>query len=84
MTNNDKHVKWHNDVQNHQNGELLPVLDTQIEDVRDKLESLVIKLQEMHGKDKFSLFTEKGKKIKIKIIPAKAAEVYGLFDYTVR
>eukprot|EP00957_Ditylum_brightwellii_P087722 6680066-Ditylum_brightwellii.AAC.1 len=32
-------------------------------DVRDKLESLVIKLQEAHGKDKFSFFTEKGKSI---------------------
>eukprot|EP00957_Ditylum_brightwellii_P018739 1408126-Ditylum_brightwellii.AAC.1 len=31
MTNNGKHVKWQNGVQNHQNGEPLPVLDTQIE-----------------------------------------------------
>eukprot|EP00957_Ditylum_brightwellii_P042137 3191591-Ditylum_brightwellii.AAC.1 len=30
MTNNGKHVKWHNGVQNHQNGELLPVSDPQI------------------------------------------------------
>eukprot|EP00957_Ditylum_brightwellii_P140419 10699013-Ditylum_brightwellii.AAC.1 len=29
-------------------------------DVRDKLKSLGIKLQEAHGKEKFSLFTEKG------------------------
>eukprot|EP00957_Ditylum_brightwellii_P031047 2352694-Ditylum_brightwellii.AAC.1 len=38
----------------------------------------------MHRKDKFFLFTEKGKRIKIKTFPAKVAEVYGLFDYTVR
>eukprot|EP00957_Ditylum_brightwellii_P150394 11452538-Ditylum_brightwellii.AAC.1 len=62
MTNNGKHVKWHNSIQNHQNDEPLP---------------------EMHRKDKFLLFTEKGKRIKIKTFPAKAAEVYGLFDYIV-
>eukprot|EP00957_Ditylum_brightwellii_P145186 11058331-Ditylum_brightwellii.AAC.1 len=30
MTNDGKHVKWHNGVQNHQNGKLLPVLNPQI------------------------------------------------------
>eukprot|EP00957_Ditylum_brightwellii_P207457 15353077-Ditylum_brightwellii.AAC.1 len=102
MTNNGKHVKWYNNVQHHQNGEPLPVLDPQIKgyepvelfqwemcvqfslrgvltkhptsDVRDKLKSLVIKLQEMHGKDKFLLFTEKGERIKIETFPAKVAE----------
>eukprot|EP00957_Ditylum_brightwellii_P027832 2104161-Ditylum_brightwellii.AAC.1 len=111
MTNVGKHVKWHNSVQNHQNGEPRPVLGPQIEgygpvelfqwemcvqfllcvaltkhptsDVRDKIKSIIIKLQEMHGKDKFLLFTEKGKRIKIKMLPAKAAEVYGFFDCTV-
>eukprot|EP00957_Ditylum_brightwellii_P167175 12726088-Ditylum_brightwellii.AAC.1 len=29
-------------------------------DVKDKLKSFMIKLQEAHGKEKFSLFTEKG------------------------
>eukprot|EP00957_Ditylum_brightwellii_P078141 5940905-Ditylum_brightwellii.AAC.1 len=111
MTNNGKHIKWHNGVQNHQNDAPLPVLDPQIEgyepvelfqwelciqfslcgasmknpmsDVRDKIKSLVIKLQEMLGKHKCSLFTEKGKRIKVKTFPAKAAEVYGMFDFTV-
>eukprot|EP00957_Ditylum_brightwellii_P055238 4186954-Ditylum_brightwellii.AAC.1 len=31
MTNDGKHIKWHNSIQNHQNGESLPVLDPQIE-----------------------------------------------------
>eukprot|EP00957_Ditylum_brightwellii_P017144 1292585-Ditylum_brightwellii.AAC.1 len=31
MTNDNKHVKWQNGVHNHKNGELLPVLDPQIE-----------------------------------------------------
>eukprot|EP00957_Ditylum_brightwellii_P116006 8850071-Ditylum_brightwellii.AAC.1 len=31
MTNGGKHVKWHNSVQNHQNGAPLPVLDPQVE-----------------------------------------------------
>eukprot|EP00957_Ditylum_brightwellii_P197282 15029989-Ditylum_brightwellii.AAC.1 len=52
-------------------------------DMRDKLKSLIIKLQDMHGKEKFLLFMEKGKRIKIKTFPAKAMGLYGLFDYTV-
>eukprot|EP00957_Ditylum_brightwellii_P150471 11457902-Ditylum_brightwellii.AAC.1 len=102
MTNGGKHVKWHNGIQNHQNGAPLPVLDPHIEgyepvelfqwemrvqfslrgasmknptsDVRDKIKSLIIKLHEMHRKDNFLLFAEKGKRIKIKIFPTKAAE----------
>eukprot|EP00957_Ditylum_brightwellii_P200091 15253264-Ditylum_brightwellii.AAC.1 len=31
MTNDSKHVKWHNSIQNHQNGAPLPMLDPQIE-----------------------------------------------------
>eukprot|EP00957_Ditylum_brightwellii_P141466 10777201-Ditylum_brightwellii.AAC.1 len=53
-------------------------------DVRDKLKSLIIKLQEAHGKEKFLLFTEKGKRIKIEMFPAKAVDMHGLFGYTVR
>eukprot|EP00957_Ditylum_brightwellii_P183279 13960769-Ditylum_brightwellii.AAC.1 len=52
-------------------------------DVRDKLKSLIIKPQETHRKEKVLLFTEKGKRIKIKMFPAKEVEVHGLFDYTV-
>eukprot|EP00957_Ditylum_brightwellii_P047244 3588556-Ditylum_brightwellii.AAC.1 len=52
-------------------------------DVRDKLKSLVIKLQEAHGKEKCSLFTEKGKRIKIETFLANAVDVHRLFDYTV-
>eukprot|EP00957_Ditylum_brightwellii_P093983 7155970-Ditylum_brightwellii.AAC.1 len=111
MTEDSKHIKWQNGVQNHQNGEPLPVLDPQIEgyksvelfqwemcvqfssrgtstkhpmsDVRDKLKSLIIKLQEVHRKEKFLLFTEKGKRIKIKMFPANTVDVHRLFDYTV-
>eukprot|EP00957_Ditylum_brightwellii_P149044 11348586-Ditylum_brightwellii.AAC.1 len=43
-------------------------------DVQDKLKSLVIKIQEAHGKEKFSLFTEKGVRVKIKTFPAKAVD----------
>eukprot|EP00957_Ditylum_brightwellii_P092783 7064056-Ditylum_brightwellii.AAC.1 len=52
-------------------------------DVRDKLKSLVVKLQEAHGKEKFSLFTEKGVRTKIKTFPAKAVDVQRQFRYTV-
>eukprot|EP00957_Ditylum_brightwellii_P103197 7865143-Ditylum_brightwellii.AAC.1 len=40
-------------------------------DVRDKLKSLVIKLQEAHRKTKFLLFTEKEVRVKIETFPAK-------------
>eukprot|EP00957_Ditylum_brightwellii_P105686 8059318-Ditylum_brightwellii.AAC.1 len=108
MINNDKHVKWQNGIQNHQNGEPLPVLDPQIEgykpvelfqwemrvqfysqrastqsltaDIGDKIKSLVIKLQEMHKKDKILLFTKKGARINIETFPKKAAEVYGILS----
>eukprot|EP00957_Ditylum_brightwellii_P161686 12309900-Ditylum_brightwellii.AAC.1 len=52
-------------------------------DVRDKLKSLVIKLQEAHGKEKFSLFTEKGVRVKIETFPAKVVDVQQQFEYTV-
>eukprot|EP00957_Ditylum_brightwellii_P119709 9133328-Ditylum_brightwellii.AAC.1 len=64
MTNDGKHVKKHNSAQKHQNGAPLLVLDPQIEGYKP----------EMHRKDKFLLFTEKGKRIKIKTFPAKAME----------
>eukprot|EP00957_Ditylum_brightwellii_P204048 15337364-Ditylum_brightwellii.AAC.1 len=35
-------------------------------DVRDKLKSLIIKLQEVHGKEKFLLFTEKARESRSK------------------
>eukprot|EP00957_Ditylum_brightwellii_P004674 355476-Ditylum_brightwellii.AAC.1 len=53
-------------------------------DARDKLKSLVIELQEAHGNEKFLLFMEKGKRIKIETFPAKAVDVHRLFEYTVR
>eukprot|EP00957_Ditylum_brightwellii_P125928 9599646-Ditylum_brightwellii.AAC.1 len=111
MTKDSKHLKWQNGVQNHQNGEPLPVLDPQIKgyntvelyqwemcvqfslrgastkhptsDVKDKLKSLVIKLQEAHGKEKFSLFTENGVRIKVETFTAKAVDVQRHFKYTV-
>eukprot|EP00957_Ditylum_brightwellii_P048933 3713465-Ditylum_brightwellii.AAC.1 len=51
--------------------------------VRDRFKSLVIKLQEEHGKEKFSLFTKKGVRIKIKTFPAKTVDVQRQFEYTV-
>jgi hypothetical protein len=46
--------------------------------------SLVIKLQEAHGKEKFLLFTEKGLRIKIETFPANEVDVQRQFEYTVR
>eukprot|EP00957_Ditylum_brightwellii_P040107 3035127-Ditylum_brightwellii.AAC.1 len=46
-------------------------------DAINKLKSLITKLQETHGKEKFLLYTEKGNRIKIKMFPAKAVDVHG-------
>eukprot|EP00957_Ditylum_brightwellii_P025429 1923195-Ditylum_brightwellii.AAC.1 len=51
-------------------------------DVKDKLKSLVIKLQEAHEKEKFSLFMEKGVRVKIKTFPANAVDAQQQFKYT--
>eukprot|EP00957_Ditylum_brightwellii_P014949 1126910-Ditylum_brightwellii.AAC.1 len=53
-------------------------------DVKDKHKSLVIKLQEAHGKEEFLLFTEKGERVKIKTFPTNSVDVQRLFEYTVR
>eukprot|EP00957_Ditylum_brightwellii_P026836 2029267-Ditylum_brightwellii.AAC.1 len=53
-------------------------------DVRDKLKSLIIKLQEAHGKEKFLLFMEKGERNKIETFPANAVDMHRLFEYAVR
>eukprot|EP00957_Ditylum_brightwellii_P109426 8346615-Ditylum_brightwellii.AAC.1 len=42
-------------------------------DVGDKIKSIVIKLHEMHRKNKILLFTEKGARIKIKMSPPKSS-----------
>eukprot|EP00957_Ditylum_brightwellii_P165921 12633132-Ditylum_brightwellii.AAC.2 len=44
----------------------------------------MIKLQEAHGKENFSLFTEKGVRVKIETFPAKAVDIQQQFEYTVR
>eukprot|EP00957_Ditylum_brightwellii_P059698 4532534-Ditylum_brightwellii.AAC.1 len=43
----------------------------------------MIKLQEVHGKEKFSLFTEKGVRVKVETFLAKAVDIQQQFDYTV-
>eukprot|EP00957_Ditylum_brightwellii_P088441 6736374-Ditylum_brightwellii.AAC.1 len=45
---------------------------------------VAIKPQEVHGKGKFSLFTEKGVRIKIETFSANAVDVQRQFKYTVR
>eukprot|EP00957_Ditylum_brightwellii_P060210 4573270-Ditylum_brightwellii.AAC.1 len=54
-----------------------------LSDVQNKLKSLVNKLQEAHGREKFSLLTEKGDRIKIETFPANAVDVQRMFEYTV-
>eukprot|EP00957_Ditylum_brightwellii_P178195 13572778-Ditylum_brightwellii.AAC.1 len=105
-------LKWQNPVQNHQNGEPLPVLDLAIKGYKPcelyqwemcvqfhscgasmqkhtsgigkKIKSLLVKLQETNGKDKFSLFSKKGKPVVIETLPKKPEEVHALVDYSVK
>eukprot|EP00957_Ditylum_brightwellii_P028884 2182091-Ditylum_brightwellii.AAC.1 len=112
MAGNGKKVQWRNAVQNHQNGQPLPVLDPKVAgyeatelyqweiciqlhlreasmkvptvDIGDKIKNVVIKLHEMHGKNKFSIFTEAGKVIELGTFPKKAPEIKAFLDYKVR
>eukprot|EP00957_Ditylum_brightwellii_P090995 6928649-Ditylum_brightwellii.AAC.1 len=53
-------------------------------DVGKKVKSILVKLQESHGKDKFSLFSEEGKRVLIKMFPPKPEEAHALVDYSVK
>eukprot|EP00957_Ditylum_brightwellii_P206230 15347450-Ditylum_brightwellii.AAC.1 len=47
--------------------------------VGDKIKNFIVKLQEMHGKDKFSVFTEDGKIVKLKSFLKKPVEIKSMF-----
>eukprot|EP00957_Ditylum_brightwellii_P056213 4261678-Ditylum_brightwellii.AAC.1 len=53
---------------------------TDINEVGQKLQTLLIKLQSAHGKSNFELFTEKHKRLKLKTFPKKADEVKKFLD----
>eukprot|EP00957_Ditylum_brightwellii_P020677 1559231-Ditylum_brightwellii.AAC.2 len=106
-----KKFHWRNGIQNHQNDQLLLVLDPRIKgyetiklyqwemcvqfhsqgasekgpttDVVDNLRSMIVKLQETHRKEKFSMFTEDGKLIQLETIPKEAMEIKSYFNYVV-
>eukprot|EP00957_Ditylum_brightwellii_P144129 10981444-Ditylum_brightwellii.AAC.1 len=110
MTSGEMPLKRQNAVQNHQNGEPLPVLDPTINgyepcelyqwemcvqfhlrgastlnhtsDVGKKIKSLIVKLQETHRKDNFSLFSKKGKRVLLETFPQKPEEAHALVDYS--
>eukprot|EP00957_Ditylum_brightwellii_P041332 3129068-Ditylum_brightwellii.AAC.1 len=52
-------------------------------DIGDKIKSFIVKLQEAHGKDKFSVFTEDEKIVKLKLFPKKMVEIKSMFKYSV-
>eukprot|EP00957_Ditylum_brightwellii_P130864 9983287-Ditylum_brightwellii.AAC.1 len=51
-------------------------------DVGDKIKSFIVKLQETHGKDKFSVLTEDGKIVKLELFPKKPVEIKSMFKYS--
>ena len=51
--------------------------------VGDKIKSFIVKLQEMHGKDKFLVFTEDGKIVKLELFPTKPVDIKSMFKYSV-
>eukprot|EP00957_Ditylum_brightwellii_P191800 14601143-Ditylum_brightwellii.AAC.1 len=52
-------------------------------DVGDKIKGLIVKLQEMHGKEKFSVFTKDGNIIQLETFPKKPVEIKSMFHYSV-
>eukprot|EP00957_Ditylum_brightwellii_P170928 13009722-Ditylum_brightwellii.AAC.1 len=52
-------------------------------DIGDKIKIFVIKLHEMHGKNKSLIFTVAGKVIKLETFPNKAPEIEASLDYEV-
>eukprot|EP00957_Ditylum_brightwellii_P164152 12498426-Ditylum_brightwellii.AAC.1 len=52
-------------------------------DVGDKIKSFIVKLQEAHGEDKFLVFIEEGKIVKLKLFPTKPVEIKSMFKYSV-
>eukprot|EP00957_Ditylum_brightwellii_P121760 9285482-Ditylum_brightwellii.AAC.1 len=91
MAKSGKKVQWPSRVQNHQNRHPLPVLDAKVSDyeaiptvdIGDKAKNFVIKLHEMHGKEKFTIFTEAGKRTELETFPNKAPEINTFLDYEV-
>eukprot|EP00957_Ditylum_brightwellii_P034286 2600276-Ditylum_brightwellii.AAC.1 len=52
-------------------------------DVSDVLKNFISWLHETHGRDKFTIFLEAGKRIKIEISPKKAIEIKTFINYEV-
>eukprot|EP00957_Ditylum_brightwellii_P096455 7346441-Ditylum_brightwellii.AAC.1 len=52
-------------------------------DVGDKIRRLIVKLQEMHGKEKFLMFTDDGKIIQLKTLLKKVTEIKSYLNYMV-
>eukprot|EP00957_Ditylum_brightwellii_P020456 1542040-Ditylum_brightwellii.AAC.1 len=44
---------------------------------------MIVKLQETHGKEKLSTFTENGKMIQLETLPKKVMEIKSYFNYMV-
>eukprot|EP00957_Ditylum_brightwellii_P026707 2020079-Ditylum_brightwellii.AAC.1 len=54
---------------------------TDINEVDQKLQKLLSKLQTAYGKSNFKLFTEKHERLKLETFPKKANEVKNFLDY---
>eukprot|EP00957_Ditylum_brightwellii_P134819 10279035-Ditylum_brightwellii.AAC.1 len=96
MTIGKTPLKWHNAVQNHQNGEPLPVLDPAIEGYKPcelfqwemciqfhSCGASTLKHIMDIGK-KNQKFTKKGKHVLIKTFPPKPDKAHALVDYSVK
>eukprot|EP00957_Ditylum_brightwellii_P124534 9491253-Ditylum_brightwellii.AAC.1 len=70
--------QWEACLQFHSRGTSMKVLAV---DVGDKVKNFIIWLHETHGKDKFTIFLEAGKKIKIETFPKKALEIKTFLNY---
>eukprot|EP00957_Ditylum_brightwellii_P048332 3668086-Ditylum_brightwellii.AAC.1 len=73
--------QWEMCLQFHSQGASIKVPTV---DVGDKVKKIIILLHETHGKDKFTIFSEAGKWIKIETFSKKAPEIKTFLNYEVR
>eukprot|EP00957_Ditylum_brightwellii_P202181 15328972-Ditylum_brightwellii.AAC.1 len=70
--------QWKMCLQFHSHGASIKVLTI---DVGDKVKNFIIQLHETHGKDKFTILLEAGKRIEIETFPKKALEIKTFLNY---
>eukprot|EP00957_Ditylum_brightwellii_P103204 7866099-Ditylum_brightwellii.AAC.1 len=72
--------QWGMCIQFHSHGACMKI---PMVDVGDKINKIVIKLHKTHGKNKFLIFKDADKVIKLETFPKKTPEIKAFLDYKV-